>query len=55
MIPPRCGWRHDTPPANTVVEVWWQVTVILAYWTGTQWRTVDGSLLDAGLYWRTKQ
>jgi hypothetical protein len=51
----RYGWRQGTPPIDTVVEVWCQVTVILAYWTGAQWRTADGSPLGAVLYWRERQ
>ena len=49
------AWRTDKPAPGRVVEVWFLTTVILAAWTGNEWRTADGdsgglrTLLDGGV------
>jgi hypothetical protein len=36
-----------------VVEVWYMVACILAYWTGSEWRTADGQrLAEPIVNWR---
>lgn len=50
------GWNrtYDAMPAvGHVVEVWYMVTCILATWTGSEWRTVDGMRLTEPIVnWR---
>ena len=55
----RLGWQAGYPPAGKVVEVWYSVAIILAVWTGDEWRTADGQRRTIGpdtyaaLYWAT--
>lgn len=51
----RTVWHQGTPPAGKVVEVWYFVSVILATWTGDEWRTVDGQRLEGVSRWRHRQ
>ena len=50
----RNPWRTDKPPVGHVVEVWLSIAVVLAHWTGTEWRTVDGGRFRDGevTHWR---
>ena len=51
----RLGWHSGLPPAGQVVEVWYSVAIILAVWTGNEWRTADGKRLDGVSRWRVRQ
>ena len=51
----RLGWHSGLPPAGQVVEVWYSVAIILAMWTGSEWRTADGKRLDGVSRWRVRQ
>ena len=52
----RVGWQSGLPPAGQVVEVWYSVAIILAVWTGSEWRTADGQRLADGVsHWRWRQ
>jgi hypothetical protein len=50
------GWNRTyeaMPAVGHVVEVWYMVTCILATWTGSEWRTVDGVRLTQPIVnWR---
>ncbi len=52
MKPP--AWRTDKPAPGRVVEVWFLTTVILAAWTGNEWRTADGDRLSEITHWRER-
>lgn len=51
----RATWQAGHPPTGTVVEVWYSVSVILAYWNGDEWHTADGQRLDGVSHWRWRQ
>ena len=51
----RRTWQAGYPPAGKVVEVWYSVAIILAVWTGSEWRTADGQRLDDVSHWRYRQ
>ena len=51
----RTAWQAGYPPAGKVVEVWYSVAIILAVWTGSEWRTADGQRLDVVSHWRYRQ
>lgn len=51
----RTAWQAGYPPAGKVVEVWYSVAIILAMWTGSEWRTADGQRLDGVTRWRYRQ
>ena len=51
----RRTWQAGYPPAGKVVEVWYSVAIILAVWTGSEWRTADGQRLDDVSHWRFRQ
>ena len=51
----RSAWQAGYPPTGTVVEVWYSVAIILAVWTGNEWRTADGKRLDGVSRWRVRQ
>lgn len=51
----RTAWQAGYPPAGQVVEVWYSVAIILAVWTGSEWRTADGQRLDGVSRWRYRQ
>ena len=51
----RTAWQAGYPPAGQVVEVWYSVAIILAVWTGSEWRTADGQRLDVVSHWRYRQ
>ena len=51
----RSAWQSGFPPAGQVVEVWYSVAIILAVWTGSEWRTADGDRLDGVTRWRYRQ
>ena len=51
----RLGWHSGLPPAGQVVEVWYSVAIILAVWTGSEWRTADGDRLDVVSHWGYRQ
>lgn len=51
----RSAWQSGLPPAGQVVEVWYSVVIILAMWTGSEWRTADGQRLDDVSHWRFRQ
>ena len=51
----RRTWQAGYPPAGQVVEVWYSVAIILAVWTGSEWRTADGQRLDVVSHWRFRQ
>jgi len=47
-------WRSDAPPVGQVVEVWAWLSVALAVWTGTEWRTPEGQVLRYVSHWRER-
>ena len=48
-------WRTDTPPTNKPVEVWYWNAVMLAYYDGKVWRTLDSRLELGGVtQWRPR-
>lgn len=47
-------WREDPAPVGKVVEVWYGVAIILATWTGAEWRAVDGTPLRGVTHWRLR-
>lgn len=47
-------WRSDAPPVGQVVEVWAWLSVALAVWTGTEWRTLEGQVLRYVSHWRER-
>lgn len=51
----RLGWTKDTPPTNTIVEVWYVNAIILAYHDAQVWRTADGQQLIGVTHWRFRQ
>ena len=54
MKRPAHPWRTDAPPAETVVEVWHLVGVVLAVWRGGVWRTTEGEHLPGVTHWRVR-
>jgi len=51
----RRTWQAGYPPVGAVVEVWYSVAIILAVWTGIEWRTADGQRLTDVSHWRYRQ
>lgn len=47
-------WRSDAPPVGRVVEVWAWLSVVLAVWTGAEWRTPEGQPLRYVSHWRER-
>jgi len=47
-------WRSDAPPVGQGVEVWAWLSVALAVWTGTEWRTPEGQVLRYVSHWRER-
>lgn len=46
-------WRNDTPPTNTVVEVWFWTEIRRARYDGERWRDVEtGAMLQGAFWWR---
>lgn len=54
MLMPSRWWRRDAPPVGRVVEVWYGVSVILAVWDGSTWRTTEGAPLGSVTHWRER-
>lgn len=50
----RYGWQTTPPPANRVVEVWYETSIILAVWTGERWTTIEGVALRNVTHWRPR-
>lgn len=48
------AWRDDAPPVGQVVEVWAWLSVVLATWDGSTWRTVEGQPLRYVSHWRPR-
>jgi len=48
------SWRTGYPTAGHVVEVWHGNAVLLGYFDGKDWRTVDGAPLSEISHWREK-
>ena len=45
--------NEQMPPVGKVVEVWYQVTILRAVWTGRCWQTPEGQQLTAQIInWR---
>lgn len=47
-------WRNDNPPIDTPVEVWCVNTIILAYFDGAAFHTLDGGALPGITHWRKR-
>lgn len=46
-------WRNDTPPTNTVVEVWFWTEIRRARFDGARWRDAyTDTVLYNVIWWR---
>ena len=48
-------WRNDAPPINTPVEIWYWNTIILAYYDGKEYRTMEGTEIVGVTHWRKRR
>ena len=46
------SWRTDKPEPGRLVEVWAWLSVVVATWTGEEWRTPSGTPLLWVSHWR---